>query len=87
MRKFYFYGTIVVAVFILILSFAELGSSCSFTLLNSSSVTLTLLQMAGMGAIFGGLAVLFWKMPPPEDDDTEEFPEKKDEKISTKIDE
>ena len=87
MRKFYFYSAIVVGVFILVLAFAELGSSCSFTLLSSTSVTLTLLQIAGLGAIFGGLAVFFWKMPPSEDEESDELPERKEEKMSTKIDE
>ena len=89
MRKFYFYSAVAVAVVILVMAFAELGSSCSFTLLDSSSyVTFTLLQMAGLGAIFGGLAISFWRMPPPSDDDeTEELPEKKEEKMSTKIEE
>lgn len=90
MRKFYLVSAIVVGILILIVSFAQVGASCSLYLFsNSTSVFLVFLQVAGLGAIFGGLLILFWKMPLPnnDEDDTEELPEKKEEKMSTKIEE
>ncbi len=88
MRKFYLVSSIVVGILILIMAFAQLGSTCSLYLLSSGSVTLVFLQVAGIGAVFGGLAVLYWKMPLPEVEDEEDAPPTvPPEKISTKIEE
>ena len=86
MRKFYLVSSIVVGVMILVLAFAQLGASCQLILLPSDSVFLTFIQVGGLGAIFGGLLMLFWKMPPPEIEDEEDVVVTP-EKPSTKIDE
>jgi len=63
----------LIAVIILVLAFAQSGAVCSWYLFNANtSPILVLLQTAGLGAIMGGLLILFWKMPAKkktEDDD------------------
>lgn len=64
MRMFYLISAIVISVLILIISFAQVGASCSWYLLKSSSPAyLVLLQMSALGAIVGGLLVFWWKSP------------------------
>lgn len=89
MRKFYLVSAIIVGVLILVMSFAQIGATCSLYLFSSDSpVVLTFLQTAGVGAILGGLLVLYWKMPPPEEPE-EDLPSQAatPEKPATKIDE
>ncbi|MDH5597437.1 MAG: hypothetical protein OEY44_04985 [Candidatus Peregrinibacteria bacterium] len=64
MRKFYLVSAVIVAVLILVISFAQLGSTCVWYLFDTNTApVLVLLQTAGLGAIMGGLLVLFWKLP------------------------
>ncbi len=71
MRLFYLVAAIVVTVFILILSFAQVGATCTWYLIApQSSPVLVLLQVAALGAIVGGLLALLWKTPPPSDDES-----------------
>lgn len=66
MKLFYLISAIVVTVFILILSFAQVGASCTWFLISSQAAPfLVLLQLAALGAIVGGLLVLWWKQPKP----------------------
>lgn len=70
MRLFYLIGAILVTVLILIISFAQVGATCVWYLINTNTPAfLVLLQTAGLGAIVGGLLVLFWKTPTPVDDE------------------
>lgn len=63
MKKFYLISAIVVTVFILILSFAQVGASCSWLIIGAQPAFLVLLQLAALGAVVGGLMVLWWKQP------------------------
>ncbi len=57
-------SAILVFLIILIITFAQVGATCTWYLINSNSPAfLVLLQTAGLGAIMGGLLILFWKMP------------------------
>ena len=70
MRLFYLISAIVVAVIILIISFAQVGATCTWYLINANSAAfLVLLQAAGLGAVMGGLLILFWKAPKPNEED------------------
>ena len=87
MRKFYLVSAIIVGVLILVMSFAQIGATCSLYLFSSDTpVVFTFLQVAAIGAIFGGLLVLFWKMPLPEIEEEEEKAPTPN-KPNTKIDE
>lgn len=75
MRKFYLVSAILVAVLILIIAFAQFGATCVWYLIGTNTPpVLVLLQVAGLGAIMGGLLVLWWKQPKPgsESEDDEE---------------
>ena len=62
MRKFYLASAILVFLLVLIISFAQVGATCTWFLIKSTSPAfLVLLQTAGLGAIMGGLLVLWWK--------------------------
>lgn len=64
MRKFYLASAGVVFLLILIISFAQVGATCTWYLISSTTPAfLVLLQTAGLGAIMGGLMMLWWKMP------------------------
>ena len=64
MRKFYLIGAILVFLLILVLSFSQVGASCSWYLISPTSPAfLVLLQTSGLGAVMGGLLILFWKAP------------------------
>jgi hypothetical protein len=63
---FYLVSAVIVTVVILIMAFAELGATCTWILLGSAPI-IALLQAAALGAIVGGLLVLFWKSPTDED--------------------
>ena len=70
MRLFYLIAAIVVAILVLIISFAQVGATCVWYLINTNSPAfLVLLQVAGLGAVMGGLLVMFWKTPQKEEDD------------------
>lgn len=75
MRTLYLIGAIIVFLMILVLTLPQFGATCVWYLISpNSSPPLVLFQAAGLGAIMGGLSVLFWKTPKPssEDDDEEE---------------
>ncbi len=62
MKKFYLVSAIIVAVLILVLSFAQFGATCVWYLIDGNThPVLVLLQVAGLGAIMGGLFVFWWK--------------------------
>ncbi len=64
MKKFYLVGAIVIGVLILIAAFAQLGASCTWFLFPSNMPAfLVILQMSALGAVMGGLLILFWKTP------------------------
>lgn len=70
MKLFYLVGAILVAVLILVISFAQLGATCTWFLFNGSTPPiLVLLQMSFLGMITGGLLVLFWKAGDSTDDE------------------
>jgi hypothetical protein len=72
MKKLYPIGLGVVFLFLLILALPQIAATCSwYTPLGSStSPTLVLFQAAGLGAILGGLGVLYWKsLKEPMDDE------------------
>lgn len=71
MRLFYLVGAIIVTVFVLVLSFAQVGATCTWYLVSANaSPVLVLLQVAGLGAIVGALLALLWKTPPPSEDES-----------------
>lgn len=77
MRKFYLISAILVFLLVLIISFAQVGATCTWYLINSNSPAfLVLLQTAGLGAVMGGLMILWWKFPKAggegEDDDEDD---------------
>ena len=64
MRNLYLIGSGIVFLLILIISFAQVGATCTWYLINSTTPAfLVLLQVAGLGAVLGGLLVLLWKLP------------------------
>jgi protein-S-isoprenylcysteine O-methyltransferase Ste14 len=70
MRLFYLISAIVIAVLILVISFAQIASTCTWSLIGANaSPVFVLLQVAGLGAVMGGLLVLFWKAPKDNDDE------------------
>ncbi|MBU0727832.1 hypothetical protein KKA95_04060 [Patescibacteria group bacterium] len=70
MRLFYLISAVIVAVIILIISFAQVGATCTWYLISATSPAfLVLLQLAGLGAVMGGLLILFWKVPPKTEED------------------
>lgn len=72
MRRFYLVSAIIVSVLILVIAFAQLGATCTWYLFSSNApVFMVLLQVAALGAITGGLLVLFWKAPAVKEDDGE----------------
>ena len=69
MRMFYLISAVVVTVLILVLAFAQVQSTCTWGLISTNaSPVFVLLQTASLGGIVGGLLVLFWKFPKPEDE-------------------
>lgn len=78
MKTFYLVGAIIVFLMLLILSLPQIGSTCVWYLIGTNSnPTFVLFQAAGLGGIIGGLLVLFWKAPNPnqaneDDDDSDE---------------
>jgi hypothetical protein len=73
MRKLYLIGAAIVFLMILIISFAQVGATCTWYLINSTTPAfLVLLQVAGLGAVLGGLLILLWKMPKEGADEMDE---------------
>lgn len=66
MRRIYLISAIVVGVLLLVISFAQFGGTCTLFLVPSSPVFLVFLQVAALGAVMGGLLILFWKTPQEE---------------------
>lgn len=63
MRKLYLLGIVIVFLLILTLSLPQIGSTCVWYLINpNSNPTFVLFQIAGLGAVMGGLLVLYWKL-------------------------
>ena len=56
-------GSIIVFLLVLILSLPQIGSTCVWypPLGGTTNPALALFQAAGLGAILGGLLVLYWK--------------------------
>lgn len=77
MRKFYLVGAIIVAVLVLVIAAAQFGATCVWYMIpTNSNPVLVLIQVAGLGAVMGGLLILWWKEPKPgsesEDDEDDE---------------
>ena len=74
MKKFYLISAIVVFILVMILALPQIGGACQFYKpLNSNTGCATaLFQSAGLGAIMGGLLILFWKAPSEKNDDEED---------------
>ena len=68
MRRFYLVSAVVVGVLLLIMAFSQLGGTCTLYLFPiSMPVVLVFLQVSALGAVMGGLLVLFWKAPQDEE--------------------
>ena len=64
MKKLYLIGSIIVFLLIIILSLPQIGSICDWELISmNTNPTFVLFQAAGLGAVLGGLLVLYWKTP------------------------
>lgn len=64
MKKLYLIGAVIVFLLILVISFAQVGATCTWYLIKSTSPAfLVLLQVAGLGIVLGGLLMAIWKMP------------------------
>lgn len=64
MKLLYLIGAIIVFLLILILAMPQIGSVCTWYLINSNTnPTFVIFQSAGLGAVMGGLLVMFWKTP------------------------
>lgn len=64
MKKLYLIGAILVAVMILVFAFAQFGSTCVwYVIKGNTKPVLVLLWVAGLGAVMGGLLVLWWNQP------------------------
>ncbi len=66
MRKFYLVSAVIVTILILIIAAAQFGATCVWYLIpTNSSPVFVLIQVAGLGAVVGGLLMSWWKMPKP----------------------
>ena len=64
MRKFYLVSAVIVTILVLIISAAQFGATCVWYLIpTNSNPVFVLIQVAGLGAVIGGLLMLWWKMP------------------------
>ena len=64
MRKFYLVGAIIVTVLILIIAAAQFGATCVWYFIpTNANPVFVLIQVAALGAVVGGLLVLWWKQP------------------------
>lgn len=74
MRKLYIVGAGITFLLILVISFAQVGATCSWYLIKPTTPAfLVLLQVAGLGAVLGGLLVVWWKQPKEGADENEEL--------------
>ena len=76
MRKFYLVGAIIVTILILVIAAAQFGATCVWYMIpTNSNPVLVLMQVAGLGAVVGGMLVFWWKEPKSgaesEDDEDE----------------
>jgi len=70
MRLFYLISAIVVFLLILVISLPQVGATCVWYLINPNTPAfLVLLQVAGLGAVMGGLLLAFWKTPKKSEED------------------
>ena len=71
MKKLYLVGMGIVLLFILILALPQIGTVGMWypPVSANANPALVLFQAAGLGAIFGGLSVLFWKSKGPHTDE------------------
>jgi len=66
MRKFYLVSAIIVTILVLVISAAQFGATCVWYLIpTNSNPVFVLIQVAGLGAVVGGLLVIWWKLPRP----------------------
>lgn len=72
MKKLYLTGTIVTLVLVLVAAFAQFGGTCTLYLFNTNSCVIPFLQMAALGAIVGGLGIIYWRTPKENLEDTAE---------------
>lgn len=74
MRKLYLIGIIIIFLLLLILVLPQVGAICTWypPLTTGSLPIFPLFQAASLGAIIGGLFVLFWKTPKEGEGDDEE---------------
>ena len=75
MRTLYLIGAIVFFLLILVLALPQFGATCVWYLINpNSSPPFVIVQASLLGAVMGGLLVLFWKAPKKKDgeDDDED---------------
>lgn len=71
----YLIGMAIIFLFILVLALPQIAATCSWykPFSSSTSPTLALFQAAGLGAVLGGLSVLYWKsLKEPMEEDTED---------------
>lgn len=62
MKNLYLVGAIIVFLLILVLNLPQVGITCNWMLIRSTTnPSLVLFQACGLGAILGGLSVLYWK--------------------------
>jgi hypothetical protein len=73
MRKFYLVSAVIVAILILVISAAQFGATCVWYLIGTNTPPfLVLLQVALLGAVMGGLLILWWKQPKPGSENEED---------------
>ena len=58
-------GSIIVFLLVLILALPQIGSICSWypPISTTANPAFAIFQGAGLGAVLGGLLVLYWKAP------------------------
>lgn len=72
MKLIYILGSVLVFLLILTLALPQVGTTCAFYLIKTNSnPALVILQSALLGAVLGGLLVLYWKLPAQKTDDDE----------------
>ncbi len=77
MKKVYLSLLVLVIGLIIVAAVAQFGAVCTWYLFASqASPVLVLLQVAALGAVAGGLGVLWWKAPKGDemDEDMDDTP-------------
>ena len=70
MKKLYLISAVAVSILILIVAAAQFGATCTWYLLPpNSNPVFVLLQNSALGAVVGGLLVLWWTAPTQTDDE------------------